>query len=83
MRAIKDSEGRELEVGAMYCCVTDVPAQRHDEHIAHYGDLVRYVGVNQGVHTFADADTWEEAVIDFDRLARQTAPVIDPSTKGW
>jgi hypothetical protein len=60
MRVIKDSEGHELEVGAMYCCVTEVPATKADESYPHYGDLVRYVGVNSGAHTFADADTWDE-----------------------
>lgn len=83
MRVIKDSEGHELEVGAMYCCVTEVPAAKADESYPHYGDLVRYVGVNSGVHTFVDADTWDEAVIDFDKLVRQTAPIVDPRTKGW
>ncbi|MGN6661599.1 MAG: hypothetical protein ACTHKN_21650 [Achromobacter mucicolens] len=81
MTTIKDSEGNDLEVGAMYCCVFTVPdgdGERDD-----YGQLVRYVGVQFGRPTFADADEWDETVCDFDKLVRQAAPIIDPSTKGW
>lgn len=50
-----DTEGKALEVGAMYCCVS----QRNGH--TDFGRLVRYCGkdVESGRELFADADTWE------------------------
>ena len=82
MASIKDSDGNELEVGAMYCCVT-IEQDASGEDYDSYGVLVRYVGIRDGRQTFADADDWEETHCDFDKLARQAASVIDPAIKGW
>lgn len=80
--ALQDSEGNALEVGAMYCCTFIELDDDGDEFDAH-GQLVRYVGLQCGRATFADADDWEETVCDFDKLIRQAAPVVDPRTQGW
>jgi len=82
---MNDTQGNPLVVGAMYCCAFDIPA---DTEEMEYGALVRYVGTRDNwrgetEHVFADADTWEETVADFDHLVKQDVPAIDPATKGY
>jgi hypothetical protein len=74
-----DTEGKALEVGAMYCCVS----QRNG--YTDFGRLVRYCGkdVESGRELFADADTWEECSIYGEGLAPQLCPAVDPTTQGW
>ncbi len=81
--AITDHAGNALEVGAMYCCTfVDLDAQGDEFEI--HGNLVRYIGAaDRGQPIFADADDWSEIDCEFDRLIRQTCPVIDPAAHGW
>lgn len=74
-----DTEGKALQVGAMYCCVTE-----RDDYTDH-GLLVRYCGkdADTGREVFADADTWEERRIEGYGLAPQLCPPVDPKTQGW
>ncbi|MBC8737040.1 hypothetical protein F6X40_09485 [Paraburkholderia sp. UCT31] len=68
-----DTAGQPLEVGAMYCCVNvrmDADGQEYDR----YDNLIRYAGGAR--YVFLDADTLEEVWYDFDKLARQAAPII-------
>lgn len=73
MTILKDSKGKPLEKGALYCCFAD----DRDE------DLVRFLGLENGRPRFADADTWGEVYPDFDYLVKQYAPVIDPADHGY
>jgi hypothetical protein len=82
VEVLKDDTGKELEIGAMYCCA-DVDINWKNEEVENLHALVRYVGVYSGRHTFADADTWEQTEVYYDKLVRQGSPVIDPTTKGW
>lgn len=66
----------------MYCC-TSMARDARGEDYERLDALVRYVGVRDGRHTFADADDWAEVRPDYVSLVRQAAPVIDPQTQGW
>jgi len=79
---MKDCFGKDLEVGAMYCCV--VFSEEPDGEDS-YRELVRFVGVRDGKPVLVDADTWDEPErpYDYDTLRRQAATIVDPKTKGW
>lgn len=83
-KPILDTEKQPLEVGAMYCCVTEI-RQSNGEQYTDFGILVRYCGrdLESGRSLFADADTWDECDIHGDGLQRQQCPVVLPTSQGW
>jgi hypothetical protein len=79
---MKDSDGKDLERGAMYCC-----AETSEDGTTNYNELVRFIGfqmvMGKNYPVFADADTWEGCSPEYESLVRQRAPTIDPASKGW
>lgn len=79
---MKDSDGNELQAGAMYCC-----ADSSDDGTTNYNELVRFIGYQnvcgENYPVFANADTWEDCTPMYESLVRQRAPVIDPASQGW
>lgn len=83
-KTMLDTENHPLEVGAMYCCVTEAHPSNGESH-TDFGILVRYCGRDHdtGRPLFADADTWDECDIHGDGLLRQQCPVVSPTSQGW